>query len=126
MNEYKKECLKKVLQYAELLKENGFDVYIPEKENFTYFKFSKNSNIGYVQYDYMSGFSFSTVHIPHSSCGTGYRIKDGVSNPTIEDAEKTFINRPNWASMNDEVKKYHNWEHYISCPVNKILKYIKM
>lgn len=113
------------MEYAELLKKEGFEVYAPEHANCTYFYFVKGVNIGYVQYD-MGSFSFSTVHKPCTSCGTGYSVERDVVNPTAKMAEYCFINRPHWADSKNEVQKYKDWNEYINSPMNQIVKKVKI
>jgi hypothetical protein len=106
------------------LKENGFNVYVPENPS-TYAHFVKDNNIGYVQVGYFGGLEFSTVHKPCNRYGTGFGLNhdNGIIDPTIEDAEKAFACSPDWGNPN--VEKYKSWDEYISSPVNQIIKYVK-
>ena len=106
------------------LKENGFDVYVPEKPS-TYAHFVKNNKIGYVQEAYFGGLEFSTVHKPSRENGTGFGLnRDGLFDPSIEDAVKALIDCPLRADDRN-VKKYSSWDEYVSSPVNSIIKYVK-
>lgn len=106
--------------YANLLLNNGFDLLIPKSpETSNYLHFSKNDKIGYCQLSYNKwGVYFSSVHKPCRECGTGFGFDDsytGVENPTIEDAEKTFIIYPHWAEpvQKKAVIKFNDFEDYI-------------
>ncbi|MBM6698730.1 hypothetical protein H5976_08775, partial [Streptococcus alactolyticus] len=76
--------------------------------------------IGYCQEGYFGGIRFSTVHIPCKNCGSGFGLTDdqGIIEPTINDAKQAFINYPQWVNIYDRasVKKYIDWNHYISQP----------
>jgi len=111
--------------FANLLLNNGFTIVIPEKPSYwNYLHFVKNDKIGYCQLSYNKcGISFSTVHKGNRNCGTGFGLDDshtGITNPTIEDAERAFINYPNWAKKQDReaVEKYKNLDDYLSKPLN--------
>ena len=119
-------------KFVKDLKENGFKVYTSDqKEDYSYCHFVKDNKIGYVQTDYFGGLTFSTVHKPFKNIGTGFGLNDTdnrVFNPTIEDAEKSFMIAPNWATykQRNSVVKYESWEDYLSKPVNQILKQVEL
>ena len=115
-------------KYILKLLNNGFKVYCnKQEEEITYIFFEKNNNIGNCQSELFSGLKFSTVHKPNRVCGTGYGLDKEIHNPTIKDAEETFINKPPWASSSDmeHIKKYASWEDYKNFPQN-CLTYIKV
>lgn len=106
--------------FANLLLNNGFDLIVPEKkDHYNYFTFSKDGKIGYCQLAHNKwGISFSSVHKPCRECGTGFGFDDsytGVENPTIEDALKTFVVYPQWATPSQQkaVIKFNDFEDYI-------------
>ena len=61
------------------------------------------------------GISIGTVHKPNISCGTGFGVGDDMlHNPTIEDAKEGFMFCPHWYNNTSAVKKYANWDEYVS------------
>jgi len=118
-NEVKEQQLK---EYAEVLKQNGFDVYMPVKSA-TYCHFVKDDKIGYVEASDW-GFNFSSVHKPCRECGTGFSIHREVFTPTVQMAIDCFVIAPNWGiNYCKVVNKYKSWEDYLKYPTNKILQY---
>jgi len=113
--------------FANLLLQNDFKILVPEKPT-SYMNFEKDNKIGYCQLSYNKyGISFSTVHKGNRNCGTGFGLDDsytGIENPTIKDAERAFIDYPNWAKKSDIafVVKYKDLDDYLSIPTNKIIK----
>jgi len=110
--------------FAALLLDNGFTIIAP-KEGCTYFHFSKDGKIGYVQQNYYGGYTFSTVHKPCRECGTGFRFSDtDFDDLTLENA----INcancvAPNWARQSDRnaVRKYESLDIFIhATPFNHV------
>ena len=95
-----------------------------DNKNISYLKISKNGKIGYCQLESFTGFSFTTVHKPNRRSGTGYQTDTEIINPKIENALKTFINKPCWA-VNDgvEIQKYKDIDDYMK---NSYLKYIEV
>ncbi len=111
-----------LLEFAEELKSKGYRVYAPADVT-TYCNFVKDDKIGYVERgDY--GFNFSTVHKPCRECGTGYSMHREIVNPTVEMAQDCLVLAPHWAWSKDvkAIRKYKNWEEYISYPVNNIIR----
>jgi hypothetical protein len=105
---------------------NDFKVYVTNTENPTYCYFIKNDKIGYCQDSYFGGIDFSSVHKPNKDCGTGFRIYEGVNNPSCNHALDCFIFAPSWYDGNKkEIRKYKNWEDYLKEPTSKILNYIE-
>jgi len=107
-------------EFADLLLKNGFQVIICDlRDNNlpTWFNFSKDNQIGYVQYEKHRGGRFSTVHKPCRECGTGYALQDQFESTdlTIENAMSTFIVAPNWAKRLDvnAIKKYASAEEFV-------------
>lgn len=118
-------------EYVTLLKENGFKLYtsVSEGEKPSWAHIVKDDNIGYIQCAYFGGISFSTEHKPNKNCGTGFGLtENGIYNPTVKDAERTFIIAPHWAKPQDiqQVVKYKGWEDYLTNPINRILKYTEL
>ena len=109
--------------FADMLKENGFDIYIYDnKTGNRDFKFTKDGKIGYcsVDTDYRDDnrLRFSTVHKPNRQTGTGYGLQmphEGIVNPTIKDAEQAFIFAPHWATSTDlkSIVKYANMDEFL-------------
>lgn len=99
-------------EYAQLLLNNGFTIIAP-KDASTYYHFSKDNKIGYVQDDRFRGCTFTSVHKPCRECGTGFGVEDDRDNellPLNVDSALTTINMfaPNWATASqvNAVKKY--------------------
>ncbi len=102
---FKNELLQ---NFADLLVNNGFDIYIYQPSGNcpnVDFKFTKDGKIGYCSLDHFEDrVRFSTVHKPNRACGTGYGLQmpyEGLMQPTVNDAEQAFIFAPNWASWQD-------------------------
>lgn len=97
--------------FIEKLKDEGFKVYAPI-ELTTFCKFTKDNKIGYVEVGDF-GWNFSTVHKPDKTCGTGYSIHRDKPSATVQDALDCFVFKPDWASKNDIVVKYENYEEHM-------------
>ena len=84
-------------------KAQGFTVYAPEKLT-TYFYFTDGQRIGYAQSN-RSGPSFSTVHKPNRTTGTGF---------AAEDFTEALSFAPPWATGRDRdtVTKYKDWQEF--------------
>lgn len=111
----KSDVLKNCL---ELLLDNGFRIfksYYKENENLTYFNYSKDNKIAYLQVDYFGGVKYSTVHKPCRDFGTGFGLcEESVFDLTIEDLEKGFIHHPNWAKGDTtRIKKYSSLDEFL-------------
>lgn len=102
---------KSILDYADYLTENGLFVYFPEEPD-TYFYFTDGVNIGYCQYERSAGFSFSSVHIPNTQCGTGFGISKHVGDPKTYHAMESF-HHPSWAHRYT-IKKYKDFGEFAS------------
>ena len=117
-----------VLRFIGTLKENGFNVYTSCKDPVTYFHFEdKNGAIGYCQDDSgFGGFSFSSVHKPNITTGTGFGISNRIDYPTITHAREALVMYPSWASSLDvkSVKKYKNMAEYLERET--VLEYRKL
>lgn len=111
-----------LLVFVQELKNNNFDIYMPEGVNSTYCFFVKGNNIGYVESGTW-GFNFSTVHKPCRHAGTGYSIVRDCVNPSVQLAEDCFINRPGWASKDEPVTKWYSWEERVK--KETVIKYVK-
>lgn len=102
--------------YAALLLANGFTIIAPEKIS-TYFHFSKDNKIGYVQKHYYEGYTFSTVHKPCKEVGTGFRFSEpDFDSLTLENAINCInCYAPEWAKVSDRnaVKKYESLDAFI-------------
>lgn len=101
-------------EYAKLLLDNGFTIIAP-KEASTYFHFSKDNKIGYVQDDRFRGCTFTSVHKPCRECGTGFGMEENRDKElyllplSVDSALKTInMGAPSWATSNEAnaVKKY--------------------
>lgn len=104
--------------FADLLKENGFDVIITiwgDNKPRSYFYFHKGGKIGYFEDGGMHGFIFNSVHKPSREVGTGYRIKETFE-PTIKDAEDAFCNAPSWGTISDakHIRKHKDLNEFLS------------
>lgn len=100
----------------QLLKENGFAVYQnPSCPNYVFYV--KNDMIGYMQENRNGSFSISTVHQPNRETGTGFRVYDEITSPTVEEMEKgAFIFAPAWAKEMElkTVKKRKSFTHLVN------------
>jgi hypothetical protein len=106
-------------KFAELLHYSGFTIIAHKStETSTWFHFSKENKIGYVQYDRITGTNFSTVHKGNKECGTGFRITEEWADLTIENAINAFIFAPDWAKATDRnaVIKYEGVADFIKQP----------
>jgi hypothetical protein len=121
----RKEKISQLLQFANELKENGFTVLLPHREEeSTWLKFYKDGYFGGIECDHFSSFNFATVHKPCRECGTGYGIEDRVD-LTIENANKCLIKAPYWASSKDvaAIKQYKDVNDFINSTHNKWANY---
>lgn len=96
------------------LLDNGFKVYCnADKDLKTYIFIEKEGlGIGYIQNNYFSGLSFSTIHKANIKSGTGYQVETEIINPTIELALKTFDYRPSWTNDKHKIIKYNSFKEY--------------
>jgi len=93
----------------------GFSVYM-RKPTDSYLFFTDGKNIGYLQDgDFGGGFSFSTVHKPNTTTGTGYQIGRNVDDFTEADLKSCFVTAPEWAWPRDRpsVVKYRDIGEFI-------------
>lgn len=121
----KKEKTEQLTAFCEVLKENGFDVLRPLNPEYnTWIKIHKDGNFGSICCSNYSGFDFNTVHKPCRECGTGYVIET-ETDITIENAKKTLIFAPNWATSKDikAIKKYKDINDFLSSTHNKWANY---
>lgn len=86
-------------------KNQGFSVYVPEKLT-SYFYFSKDNKIGYCQISRMNGISYSTVHKPNTSTGTGFAVD------SFDDALLTDSSSIKYNSLNEFLNKH--WQPLIN------------
>jgi hypothetical protein len=90
----------------------GFDVYMQD-EGDTYLYFTDGKRIGYMQIERLAGpYSITTVHIPNTSTGTGFRIADVGDDFTKDQLELAFVHAPDWARDRSSVKKWNDWAHF--------------
>lgn len=121
----KQQQISELLKFANELKNNGFIVLIPNRDQeSSWIKFFKDGYFGSIECDRFGGFNFSTVHKPCKECGTGYGIEQNT-NLTIENANKCLIKAPKWATFPDvrAIKQYKNVEDFINSTHNKWAKY---
>jgi hypothetical protein len=85
-------------------KAQGLQTYGPENLT-TYFYFTDGERIGYCQIDRLTGPSWSTVHKPNQTTGTGFGAES--FNEALQFA-------PAWASSRDSesVKKFKSWDEF--------------
>jgi hypothetical protein len=102
--------------YAALLLDNGFTIIAPQKAS-TYFYFSKDGKIGYVQANRFEGYTFSTVHKPCKECGTGFGFADPSYDTLTVETATDYANcfAPDWARQSDwkAVRKYESLDAFI-------------
>ena len=117
--------------YAIELLNGDFRVFVYDNKHntnksTTFLKFEKNNNIGYCQLNNFIGFSFSSVHKPNRTTGTGFQTETEVLNPTLQNALNSFVVCPNWASDTDRqsVIKYKGIEEYFK--KEPVLNYIEL
>lgn len=107
-------------------KQRGYKCYGFQKDvAITQFFFvNSEDKIGTVQARW-GGICLSTVHVPNKKYGTGFGLNGlhGFASP--EDIDQAFATTPEWA-IRGVVKKYKNWDEYISTPLNKILNYFEI
>jgi hypothetical protein len=104
----------------------GFEVYTNDhRAKIRWYYFVRDNKIGYFQENDYVGFSFTSVHNPCRECGTGFRIRGEVDNPTISLAEET-ANMFCWPGYENVVKKYSGWEEFTrkTYGSNKFIKII--
>lgn len=110
-------------EFAYLLKENGFTVIIPRREELpTWFHFFKDGKMGYVQKSYYSGFDFSSEHKPCKNYGTGLGVHQMVD-LTIENAIDA-LNEMGWKNDRNynKINHYKSADEYINAPTNEWAK----
>ena len=101
MKDIELECIKELTEKAKSL---GYEVFSPKKLT-SYFFFTKENKIGYCQFDRIRGVSFTTVHFPSTSCGTGFNASS---------FEEALSYAPAWAGPNPSgVVKYKSWDHFV-------------
>lgn len=107
-------------EYAQLLLDNGFTVIAAGKTS-SWFHFSKDNKIGYVQYQRIGGATFSTVHKPCKECGTGYRVSEDYADLNIINAESALCFAPHWAKRIDTkaIVKYKDVADFMNRQFNK-------
>lgn len=106
-----------LLEFAQLLKDEGFTVLRPESDEYftKWFFFFKDGKFGTVSNNGFRGFTFSTVHKPCRECGTGYRIGEDFEDLTVKNALACFVTAPNWANRNDikAIRKYKDVAEFL-------------
>ncbi len=121
----KQEQIENLLQFATVLKENGFTVLVPNREEKSgWIKFYKNGFFGCIDCEYFGGYNFGTVHKPCRECGTGFGIVQGAE-LLASNAEKCLISAPNWATSTQRqaIKPYKDIDDFISSTHNLWAKY---
>jgi hypothetical protein len=108
-NDELKNCL-------DLLLNNGYRVfksYFRENEKLTYFFYSKDDKLAYLQADY-SGVQYSTMHKPCKDFGTGFGLCDSpMVNLDLSELDKGFIIFPHWAKGNTQnIIKFKDLKDY--------------
>lgn len=114
----------------DLLLKEEIDVYVTDwnhSKSITYIHFVKDNQIGYAQADRFSGITFSTVHKPCTSCGTGFRVGGtsyNADNIPIEQYEKAF-HAPSWANSYT-FQKYSSWDSFRSNYMHKTNNFLQL
>jgi hypothetical protein len=93
-------------ELIEYLKSQGFVVYGPVKRSsYVFFTDAQEKHVGYAQLGFGEAFSFSTVHKPNLTTGTGFRA---------ENAQEAFMTAPSWASEEQarSVRKYASFQDF--------------
>lgn len=91
-------------EMIEQAKREGFTVYAPETLT-NYFYISKAEKIGYCQCNRTTGPSFSTVHKPNRTTGTGYKA---------DSMAEAIAHRPSWANNDAPVNKYKSTADFLA------------
>lgn len=124
---FKNEELEKCYKLA---KKAGYTVYTADdKEKLSWFYIVSKQGIGYIQAGDFGRVFYSTVHKPNRQCGTGFRINEEEQEASLEMINSTFAFCPSWVREKrdiEAVKKYKDWEEYLSQPLKQILSYKKI
>lgn len=92
----------------------GFDVYMRRTTD-SWLYFTDGKNIGYLQ-DGCRGAALSTAHIPNTSSGAGYGLRDfmPLSDLTKEILSEAFMHAPNWSREPNSVRKWKDMQAFIA------------
>jgi hypothetical protein len=86
--EYSIELFK---NYLKELLTNKYKVYINnDNNNISYAYIVKNNNIAYIQLSNFFGLSFSSSYKPSKNNGTGARMFNEITKPTLNHIDRTF------------------------------------
>ena len=102
--------------HIKTIKTAGFRVFVHGPvEKATYCYFTDGVRIGYAQWDspYKGDESLSTVHMPNTTTGTGYKLDCPIS---ADNLPLAFQFVPHWASRQDAatLKKYRDWNAFFN------------
>jgi len=93
----------------------SLDLQVYAPSNLTsYIYITDGIKVGYCQFDRVQGESFSTVHKPCTSNGTGFGV---------DTMEQTLINKPNWIVSSSAVIKYKSIDDFLANHWNKLVQY---
>lgn len=96
----------------------GFRLFAPE--NITeYFYVVRGNDIAYVEYRFMSGLHYRSVHKPCKHAGTGFEASS---------LEEALEYRPKWCDWQNipPVRKYRDMDEFMSHPMNNIIKLVEI
>ena len=96
-----------------LAKSKGLQVYAPSNLT-SYIYITDGIRVGYCQFNNVGGESFSTVHKPCKSNGTGFMV---------DHMDDVFIVKPQWISGSTTVNKYKSFENFQANHWNKLIEY---
>lgn len=93
----------------------GYRVYMRGTDNSYFIYEDPKGGIAYAQFDWMSGYSTSTVHHPNLVSGTGYQITteaDRLTEQALADAIRITV--PSWHLRDKAPRKYRNMAEFMS------------
>lgn len=104
------EVVEQAKNFAQELVKAGLKVYVKE-DNFTWGYFTDGRGIGYFQAgSLVEGVGLSTVHIPNSSTGTGFRYCDDLCVKSALNIISGYL--PNFVNNRMPFKPWGSWEHF--------------
>lgn len=93
----------------------GCKVYQRKPESDTWFYYTDGTNIGYVQFPRRECPSLSSVHMPNSTSGTGFKLTDRWEEINERGMRNAMMMvAPHWATSSDAKasKKWRNWDAF--------------
>lgn len=94
----------------------GFRVFMRDPSDpYCFYTDAEGKAIGYVQSSLGGGYDVSTVHIPNTTTGTGFRVCTSLRKLTSEDLQRG-LDTPDWVRGKDRasVVKWRSIDHFKS------------